>query len=65
MDRAEAVRRDRVLRACFEGRDWDEGIEARLTRELVLGSVEVLPAFPYLVDHEWERVPGLSQQGRG
>jgi len=65
MDDSEAVRRDQVLRAYFEGRDWDEGAEARLTRELVLHSAEVLPDYPYLVDHEWEEVPGRSQDGRG
>lgn len=65
MDRAEAERRDRVLRTYFEGRDWDEAIEAKLARELVLGSAEVLPAFPFVVDYEWEEVPGRSQDGRG
>lgn len=65
MDRAEAVRRDRVLRAYFEGRDWDEAIQAKLARELVLGSPEVLPDFPFVVVYEWEEVPGRSQDGRG
>lgn len=65
MDRAEAERRDRVLRAYFEGRDWDEAIEAKLARELVLGSAEVLPAFPFVVDYEWDVVPGKTNNGRG
>lgn len=65
MDRAEAERRDRVLRAYFEGRDWDEAIEAKLARELVLGSAQVLPDFPFVVDYEWEEVPGRSQDGKG
>ena len=65
MDRAEAERRDTVLRAYFAGRDWDEGAEAKLTRELALASREVLPDYPFLIDCEWEEVPGRTQDGRG
>ena len=65
MDAGEVTRRDRVLRDYFEGRDWDKGAEALLTRELVLCSAEVLPAYPFVFDHEWEEVPGRTQDGRG
>ena len=65
MNRTEAERRDRVLRAYFAGRDWDEGAEAKLTRELALASREVLPDYPFLIDCEWEEVPGRTQDGRG
>lgn len=65
MDLHEAERRDLVLRAYFRGRDWDQGIEAKLTREVVLASHELLPGHPFLVDCEWEEVPGRTQDGRG
>jgi hypothetical protein len=61
----EARRRDGVLRAYLEGRDWDAGAEAALTRELVAASAELLPSHPYLVDYEWDEVPGRTEGGRG
>lgn len=65
MDLTEVKRRNDILRAYFRGRDWDQGTEATLTRELVLSSHDLLPEFPYLIDHEWEEVPGRTQHGRG
>lgn len=56
--------RDRVLRAYFEGRDWDENQEYLLKRDLVLNSDELLPAYPYLIEHEWEE-RGRTHRGRG
>ena len=65
MDRAEAQRRDGVLRAFFDGKDWDDNDEFKLKRRLVLASAELLPAFPFLVDDEWDVVPGHTNHGRG
>lgn len=65
MDIAEIEQRDRVLRSYFRGRDWDRSVEFALARELVLHSERLLPGFPYLVDHEWEAVPGSTTFGRG
>lgn len=49
----------------FLGRDWDEGVEPLLVRELVLASRELLPEYPDLVGHEWEPAPGRTSGGRG
>ena len=65
MDRAEAKGRDRVLRAFFQGKDWDRNDEFMLKRNLVLRSHELLPAFPFLVDDEWDVVAGQTNNGRG
>ncbi len=65
MDRAEAEHRDRVLRAYFDGRDWDESPEFLLARQLVREGHELLLHFPLLVDYEWEVAEGFSQLGRG
>ena len=65
MDGAEVERRDQVVRAYFRGRDWDKGAEFGLARELVLNSAAMLPDFPFLIDHEWEVVPGSTTFGRG
>ncbi|MFT6821092.1 MAG: hypothetical protein ACJATT_004921 [Myxococcota bacterium] len=65
MDLAEAKRRDSVLRAYAIARDWDLSVEARLTRTLIQASYELLPKYPFLIDWEWEEVPGQSQDGRG
>jgi hypothetical protein len=65
MDRAEAIRRDGILRAFFEGKDWDENEEFVLKRDLIRRSRELLPAFPFLVDDEWEVVSGMTNLGRG
>lgn len=65
MDRLELQRRNRVLRDYFEGRDWDENNEYALKRHLVLNSDRLLPAYPLLVDDEWEVEPNRDQAGRG
>lgn len=65
MDRDTAPHRDRVLRAFFEGKDWDENDEFKLKRSLVLSSAELLPGFPFLIDDEWDVEPGKTNQGRG
>lgn len=49
----EAVRRDAVLRAYVEGRDWDVAGESLLRRHLVIHSRTLLPAHPLLVGLEW------------
>lgn len=63
MDRKEAERRDRILRAYFEGRDWDDNGEFQLKRDLVMG--DLLPDFPFVVDDEWEVRGGHSNKGCG
>ena len=65
MDRDTAVYRDQVLRAFFEGKDWDENDEFKLKRYLVLNSTELLPGFPFLIDDEWDVEPGKTDKGRG
>lgn len=65
MNQDEAKRRDGVLRAYFEGRDWDAAGEFGLKRDFVMRSAELLPDLPYLVDDEWEVIPGHAQGGRG
>ncbi len=65
MNQSAAEHRDRVWRAFFEGKDWDENDEFKLKRELVLRSRELLPEFPHLIDDEWEKVPGQTNNGRG
>jgi Holliday junction resolvase-like predicted endonuclease len=59
------LHRDRVMRAYFEGRDWDQNPEFQLKRQLVLEGASELSAFPYLLDDEWEVVPGATEGGRG
>jgi hypothetical protein len=65
MDKPELERRDRVLRAYFEGRDWDKNNEYALKRRLVLNSQSLLPGYPLLFDDEWEVEPNRNQKGRG
>jgi hypothetical protein len=65
MDRHEAARRDRVMRAYFEGKDWDHNDEFVLKRQFVARSAELLPAHPFLIDDEWDVVAGETNQGRG
>ena len=57
MDQAEAQRRDRVLRAFFEGKDWDQNDEFMLKRAMVLNSREWLPAHPFVIDERHSRWP--------
>lgn len=65
IDRAEIGHRDRVLRAYFEGRYWDENEEFALKRELVLKSHEIFPEYPFLIDSDWEVCPNMAQNGQG
>lgn len=65
MDVDEAQRRDKVLRAYFEGRDWDGPGEFRVKRSLAIEGHEALSSFPYLVDDEWEISLGQTNKGRG
>lgn len=65
MDRAEAERRDRVLREFFVGKDWDHNDEFILKRSLVLRSGELLPDCPFVIDDEWDVLPGHTNHGRG
>jgi hypothetical protein len=65
MNLNEIQHRDRVLRAYFEGRDWDKNNEFALKRKLILHSKQLLPQFPYVIDDEWEVEPSRTDQGRG
>jgi hypothetical protein len=65
INRSEVQRRDQVLRAYFQGRDWDENKEYALKRNLVLHSSELLPDYPYLFDDEWEVEANRTQDGKG
>lgn len=58
-------RRDRVLRAYFEGYDWDENREYSLKRHLVLHSRELLPDYPLVISNEWETAPHSDHNGKG
>lgn len=57
--------RDRVMRAWFQGRTWDENPEFKLKRQLVQATPPELAPFPLLIDDEWEVVPGATNGGRG
>ena len=65
MNKSEMERRDQVLRAYFQGRDWDENNEYALTRHLVLNSYELLPGYPFIIDDQWEAEPNRNQEGEG
>ena len=65
MNRSEIQHRDQVLRAYFQGRDWDKNEEYTLKRDLVLHSTELLPNYPFLVDDEWEVEANRAQDGKG
>ena len=65
LQRAEAMHRDRVLRSYFAGNDWDRGDEFLLIRDLVVRSSELLPDYPYVIEHEWDVVAGKTNEGRG
>lgn len=58
LSRAEAERRDAVLRAYVEGLDWDLSGETALRRHLVCHSRELLPDHPLLIGLEWEARSG-------
>ncbi|MEO1744208.1 MAG: hypothetical protein AAFR99_20675 [Cyanobacteria bacterium J06629_9] len=65
MELSEIRRRDQVIRAYIEGRDWDSIGEYALKRQLVLESRRLLPDYPYVIDDEWDVEPGHTQHGRG
>lgn len=65
INRSEIQRRDQVLRAYFQGRDWDKNEEYVLKQNFVLRSAELLPDYPYLVDDEWEVEANRTQDGKG
>jgi hypothetical protein len=65
IDRADIEHRDRVLRAYFEGRNWDGNNEYALKRKLVMNSLELLPDYPFVIDDEWEVKPSRGDQGKG
>ena len=58
-------KRNRILRAYFEGRDWDNSGEYNLKRKLILEGDPGLAGYPLLYDDEWEVVPGQSNCGKG
>lgn len=65
MNRSEIENRDQVLRAYFNGRDWDSNNEYALKRKLVLSSHQLLPEYSYVIEDEWEVEPSRTDQGRG
>ncbi len=65
MNQQEVKRRDRILRAYFEGFDWNHNGEYELKRTLVINSDRLLPDYPYIVENEWEVEPGQGHKGRG
>ena len=65
IDRAKIEHRDRVLRAYFEGRNWDGNQEFALTQEVVMRRQELLPDYPFVFDYEWEVEPNRSDNGKG
>lgn len=54
MNKAEAKRRDEILRPYVLARDWDKDRERSLCRSFVAQSGALLPDHPYLVGYEWE-----------
>jgi hypothetical protein len=65
MNQTEIKHRDSVLRAYFQGRDWDRNNEYFLKRKLVINSITLMPSYPYLIDDEWEVEPSRAEQGKG
>ena len=65
MNQSEFQRRDQLMRAYFQGRDWDGNKEFGLKRHLILNSDELLPDYPFVIDDEWEVEPNESQKGKG
>ncbi len=65
MDADEIRHRDNVLRAYFNGRNWDKNNEYALKRQLVLKNHQLLPDYPYVIEDEWEVELGRSDKGRG
>lgn len=65
MERSEIEHCDRILRAYFEGRNWDRNNEYSLKRKLILNSSQLLPNYSYVIEDEWEVEPGRTDKGRG
>lgn len=65
MNQNEIEHRNQVLRAYFEGRNWDRNNEYALKRKLILNSHQLLPNYPYVIEDEWEVEPGRTDRGRG
>ena len=65
MDKYQIEHRNRVLRAYFKARDWDENGEYLLKQRLVQYSTILLPEYPYLIEDEWEVETGQSDKGKG
>lgn len=65
MDKSKIEHRDQVLRAYFDGRNWDKNNEYALKRQLILSSHQLLPNYPYVIEDEWEVEPGRTDKGRG
>jgi hypothetical protein len=65
VDQREIEHHNRVLRAYFEGRNWDRNGEYALKRKLVLSSTQLLPNYSYVIEDEWEVEPGRTDKGRG
>jgi hypothetical protein len=61
----EIQHRDEVLRAYFQGRDWDKNEEYLLKRKLILDSDQLLPEYQYVIEDEWEVESGRADQGCG
>lgn len=60
ISRAEAGRRDAVLRAYLSGCDWDLTGEGTLRRHLVLHSDVLVPDYPLLIGLEWSARAGQA-----
>jgi hypothetical protein len=65
MNKTEIKHRDNVLRAYFQGRDWDKNNEYYLKQKFVTNSVIFMPGYPYLIDDEWEVEPSRAEKGKG
>jgi hypothetical protein len=65
LDQGECRRRDAELRTHFADGPAGLGTELGVTRSLVIDGHPELAAYPLVVAHEWEPVPGASQYGKG
>lgn len=65
MDRHQIEHRNRVIRAYFDGRNWDENAEYLLKRKLVERSIQLLPKYQYVIEDEWEVESGRADKGKG
>ncbi|EKU97086.1 hypothetical protein Lepto7375DRAFT_0956 [Leptolyngbya sp. PCC 7375] len=65
MNQSDIAHRDQVLRAYFEGRNWDQAGEQALKQRFVSDSKTLLPDYPFVINDEWEVNPGRTDEGRG